>query len=422
MKQFLTMVAMSLILLVACEKSNEDTTTKLVINSETPVAVPFSGGECAIDFTIKNPLAEVKLTAVCGAWWISNVEVGDSKVTFVAQRNTTTEEREATIKLTYGEIEQIVEVRQGIKDGKYDFDIQATVFGGEYLGMGSSDNFNYYVQLGNAEINANNDIPEGIYYYFDIYAKYRGGDKPILPNGTYVFDKSGNCPIGCFDAEYSKAHFNDADGNPTTSFVFSNGTVTVTDNRFEAEVTMTDGTVHHIVYEGELHVPNVISSPEYGPKLTDNLSFEHTSATVRMMYYGDFYETEKAHWSISLMECQNPINGDYFNIDLITDSLENTPESVIGTYKAASDLELKDNCFIAGMIEGLKYLYSWYYVIKDDYADQSQGAPLADGTITIEKDGNDYIVTLDCVDDNGHTIKGTFNCPNCEVYDRTTSL
>ena len=70
----------------------------------------------------------------------------------------------------------------------------------------------------------------------------------------------------------------------------------------------------------------------------------------------------------------------------------------------------------------VKYLYSWYYVIIDDYVDQSQGAPLADGSITIEKDGNDYIVTLDCVDDNGHTIKGTFNCLNCEFYDRTKSL
>lgn len=414
---------MSLILLVSCETQSEDTTTQLVIKSETPFVVPFSGGECSIDFAIKNPIADIKLKAVANDWWISNVVVGDDKVTFVAQRNTTTEERTATIKLTYGDIERIVDIRQVVKDGKYDFDIQATVFGGEYLGMGSSDNFNYFVQLGNAEINENNDVPDGIYYYFDIYAKYRGGDKPILPNGTYVLDQSGNCPIGCFDAQYSKAHFNDADGKPTTSFVFSNGTVTVTDNRFEAEVTMTDGTVHHIVYEGELHVPSMVSSPDYGSKLTDDLSFEHTSGTVRMMYYGDYYDTGKAHWSISLMESTNPINGDYFTIDLITDSLEKTPESVLGTYTAASDLELKENCFIVGMIESLeyslKYLYSWYYVVNDDYVDQEQGAPLAGGTITVEKDGNSYIVTLDCVDDKGHTIKGSFNCPNCEFYDRT---
>ena len=420
MKQFLSVLAMSLILLVSCDKPNEeDTTTKIVIKSEIPFIVPFSGGECSIDYTIKNPLTDVKLKAVSNAWWISNIEISDNKITFVAQRNTSTDVREAILRLTYGDLEKVVEVKQGIKEGKYDFDIQATVFGGEYYGMASSDNFNYFVQLGNAEINADNDIPNGIYYYFDIYAKYRGGDKPILPNGTYVFDKSGNCPIGCFDAGYSKAHFNDANGQPTTSFVFSHGTVTVTDNRFEAEVTMTDGTVHHIVYEGELYVPSVVSSPAYGSKLTEDLTFEHNNATMRMMYYGDYYDTGKAHWSISLMECQNPINGDYFSIDLIADTLENTTDSVVGTYKAASDLELKDNCFISGMIEGLKYLYSWYYVIIDDYVDQSQGAPLADGTIKVEKDGNGYIVTLDCVDDNGHTIKGSFNCLNCEFHDRT---
>ena len=42
--------------------------------------------------------------------------------------------------------------------------------------------------------------------------------------------------------------------------------------------------------------PSVVYSPEYGSKLTDNLSFEHNSATVRMMYYGDYYDTGKAHW------------------------------------------------------------------------------------------------------------------------------
>ena len=111
MKQFLTVLAMSLILLVSCENQSEDTTTQLVIKSETPFVVPFSGGECSIDFAIKNPIADVKLKAVANEWWISNVTVGDDKVTFVAQRNTTTEERTATIRLTYGEIEHIVEIR-----------------------------------------------------------------------------------------------------------------------------------------------------------------------------------------------------------------------------------------------------------------------------------------------------------------------
>ncbi len=62
---------MSLILLVSCEKQVEDTTTKLVINSETPFVVPFSGGECTIEFTIKNPIADTELKAVANSWWIS---------------------------------------------------------------------------------------------------------------------------------------------------------------------------------------------------------------------------------------------------------------------------------------------------------------------------------------------------------------
>ena len=111
MKRLLTIVAMSLILLVSCEKQVEDTTTKLVINSETPFVVPFSGGECTIEFTIKNPIADTKLKAVSKDWWISDIEVYDNKLTFVAKRNTSGEERTATLRLTYGDIESLIDIK-----------------------------------------------------------------------------------------------------------------------------------------------------------------------------------------------------------------------------------------------------------------------------------------------------------------------
>ena len=38
----------------------------------------------------------------------------------------------------------------------------------------------------------------------------------------------------------------------------------------------------------------------------------------------------------------------------------------------------------------------------------SQAAPVTAGTISVEKDGDEYILTLDGKDDNGNNIRGTF--------------
>ena len=38
----------------------------------------------------------------------------------------------------------------------------------------------------------------------------------------------------------------------------------------------------------------------------------------------------------------------------------------------------------------------------------SQAAPFTAGTIKVEKDGNDFVLTIEGKDDNGNDIRGTF--------------
>ena len=101
------------------------------------------------------------------------------------------------------------------------------------------------------------------------------------------------------------------------------GTVTVTDNKFEAVVYMEDGTSHHIVYEGELYVPTVVNSPEYGSKLKEDFNFT-LSGYMRAMYYADSYGVGADYWSLALMEDPNAMEGDYFQIKIITNTLGDT--------------------------------------------------------------------------------------------------
>lgn len=415
-----------LVLLTSCENTQESGETTLTILSESLMEFDFRGGKGMVLFEVKNPKTDVTLTVSAnGATWISDIKSNDSVASFVVERNGGTDERVAILTIAYGELIQEVAVRQGVRsEDEYDYDVTATIFGGEYLSLETSDNYNYYVQVGTGEINEKNDIPNATYYYFDLYSKFRGGDHPILPNGTYTLDNTEKFPIGTFSAKYSKAHINNEFGEPDTEFAIVAGTLSVTDNRFEAVLNMADGTIHRVVFEGELHVPYALSypTPDISTTLTEDLIFEHNGAIMRLFYYGDYYECGYDYWRVALMETTNPINGDYFQIDIITDALNEgaNEDNVVGEYVACSDLDIKPNSFLAGVMEGAAYINSWRLVAEDDYIVNGNGrVPMTSGSVKIEKEGSGFLITIDSMDDANHKVKGTFSCGGVELYDRS---
>lgn len=413
---------MAFVMLVACD-TPADKTTSIKIIAEQPMMLDFAGGKLEIAYEISNPNPDVTLTTLPAAAWIEPIIVKNGVAKFFVERNMQTSERATRITFTYGDItEELIVIQNGRPEGTVDYDYDATVFGGEYYGMGGNDNFNYYIQVGTGEINEFNDAPNAVYYYFDLYAKYRGGDHPIVPNGTYTLDTKNSMAIGTFTVEHSKAHINNEYGVADTEFKMASGTVTVTDNRFEATLHMTDGTVHHVLYEGELYVPNAVyDTPEVATTLTEDYTFDHQNATLRLFYYGDYYDCGKDYWSIQLMESMNPINGDFIMVDIITDGLNEGPqaENVIGTYTACSDLDIKESSFLAGFMEGVKYLYSWRFICVEDYIVNGNGrAPISDGTISISFEGNNFTVSFDCVDDANNKFTGKFEGVAVEIYNR----
>lgn len=422
MKQLFTILSMAFVMLVACD-TPADKTTSIKIIAEQPMMLDFAGGKLEIAYEISNPNPDVTLTTLPAAAWIEPIIVKNGVAKFFVERNMQTSERATRITFTYGDItEELIVIQNGRPEGTVDYDYDATVFGGEYYGMGGNDNFNYYIQVGTGEINEFNDAPNAVYYYFDLYAKYRGGDHPIVPNGTYTLDTKNSMAIGTFTVEHSKAHINNEYGVADTEFKMASGTVTVTDNRFEATLHMTDGTVHHVLYEGELYVPNAVyDTPEVATTLTEDYTFDHQNATLRLFYYGDYYDCGKDYWSVHLMESMNPINGDFIMVDIITDGLNEGPqaENVIGTYTACSDLDIKESSFLAGFMEGVKYLYSWRFICVEDYIVNGNGrAPISDGTISISFEGNNFTVSFDCVDDANNKFTGKFEGVAVEIYNR----
>ena len=416
-KLFYLLVAVSAIF-VACNNTDTPDTPKLkgtLEVAEKAVDVKFFGGEGVINYTITNGAADDVPTATANKEWINNITVGEN-IKFNVDLNTVEEERVAIVTVTYGEQTFEVFVRQ---DAGYEIDVEFTA--GALNGYGSNDsNMPYYFAI----LSKNGttgvlDLYIDTYYRLEMHHTTPADNPTILPQGVYEFDVYGVGDRISFGGN-ATIRFQTFENGTYTDEYFKDGVVIVTENKIEAILVLTTGEVHHVVYEGSLELGWVkFEEPDFYSTLTADYSFNHTGGTIRLVNYGDYYKIGGNNWVVSMVLPGANINGDYFMIDIVTDDLGTTRDSIVGTYTCAAKGEtVAKNTFGYGYMDGVNYIGSWYQVIVDNFVDHGQVAPLADGTITIAEEGTGFLVTYDCVDDNGHKITGTYNCPNVEEYSK----
>lgn len=85
-----------------------------VINvTENTVSLEYYETEGSIEYTITNPVLGTNLIATSEADWIEDITVGESAVTFTATENESTEDRTATITLSYtGAVDKVITINQ----------------------------------------------------------------------------------------------------------------------------------------------------------------------------------------------------------------------------------------------------------------------------------------------------------------------
>ena len=434
MKRFFLLLTVSLFALTACETTsttpnepngpqggNEKEGTLTV--TEKSVDIAFYGGEGVINYTLTDAEEGAMPTAVANQEWVSNITVADN-ITFEAAMNSTTEQRVAIITVSYGE-EQSFQVFVNQAAGyEIDVEFKATAINGEYYGTKYSADPNYFVILSKNGTTGWSDLYLDTYYRLDIYSKTTAGDVVAFPEGVYTFDYLDQGYGDTFGNYYSVLIETFEDGDLTETKL-DDGVVIVTENKVEAFLVFVGGKTHHVVYEGSLELGYLeFPEPEYYSTLTEDYSFNHQNGVARFFHFGDYYGVGASNWTVTLMLAGEPLNGDYLMLDIVADKLSTTanPDDAVGTYTCvASEAEAAQNTFIAGDMDGNNYTYSWLQFIVDNYVDHSRRAPIAEGTVTITKEGTGYLATFDCVDDNGHKITGTFNCPTVEIYDRQNS-
>ena len=108
----------------------------------------------------------------------------------------------------------------------------------------------------------------------------------------------------------------------------------------------------------------------------------------------------KQSWTLYV---EDRATGDNLYLNLLANSAEAMPT---GRFVVSYDIS-KEQMVLPGFL-GYEYIgvWSWYY-LYDDYRDILGSAPLVDGEMTIEDNGNGtYTLTIDFVDDCGNKITG----------------
>lgn len=428
MKKFFALFAMCALAMVACEEPAPEPTPEPapdpakdpVLNVEvTSLEADYAGEELTIPYTIENPAEGVSLAADCEADWVENVSVGNAAVTFTVLPNEVEEVRSTTVVLTYGSLTKSVAVEQAAHPAEQpqpepDVEFTAAYLNGTYYGNAYTTGYNYYIMLSDVGLpNENQVYLNSRNYFIDLYSATAVGSGPeVVAQGVYEFDETSSGAAGTIGAEYTYLIVaNDSEIESMT--ICTAGTVTVTENRIEAVLTLSNGEVHRVVYEGslELGFPEVEEEPV--STLTGDVNVNVTAGLVMGENYGDEYGIGADIALLYLYESVDwdteEVSGHIFTLEMLLNetgfageyiAFEESASSYAGTF-FPGEYEVED---------GELYPYScWYMYIDATTGEMTEMAPIIDGKITVVDGGDGTMsVTFDVVDDLDNKIQGTF--------------
>lgn len=411
MKRLFSAFILATLLFAACSEDEPQVKQPvLTLLSEDTIEVTSSGGEFTIEYSLENQLPETPILVTCDAAWIKDLTTAFS-ITFRVESNSDFIDRETEIRVEHATESFTVKVVQSGIELEPDVEFQAPKLNGEYIGNTHCPGYNYFLILSTHGTTGWSALGVDTYYRIDLYSDVPASDASaaVVPPGVYRLDTSNSGVPGTFSQSHS-VRFDITESSFVEDKV-NYGTVVVTETGLEATFMYKSGVIHRVTYEGSLVLRyDSVEEPDHYTFLTEDYIFAHENATLRAFYYADHYGLGYGNWTIHLMETVEPINGDFFLLDIVTDNMEYTQSALVGDYLGVSpETELDKNTFFAGF-------GSQYRVVDSDYIDNYSGSYLFEGNIKIEESGTGLLVTIDCLDDLGHKISGTFDCPKVELH------
>lgn len=391
MRKLFSLLLISALFVTACEKSNEIEAQSTIKVTPEVVEIVADGGEAEVSFTTENGSGS-KVTVKEDASWLET-KVDGKIIKLTAKANSTASVREVVVTVKYESAEATFTVKQAAS--QYDVVFEAKRFEGIYFGTEFSAMHNYYIILSDMGINSDASAKaNGTYYYFDMYRSIKADEmNPVLPDGEYVLDMNNTYGDKTISEEGSWYGTTGADGKFSSSASFKSATVTVKSGKFTAIIEMENGQTHFVSYEGNLVATTHLTT------FTDDVEFAVEGAEVTATCYGDTYEKGQQTWVIEA------VNGnDYFIVEVMAPSADKFD----GIYQALAASGVTDyaNKFIPGLIgEGL--LGTWYAKLTNGVIKGDVMAPIVEGMIQIQTEGQAITINYSCKDDAGNNITGS---------------
>ena len=420
MKKFFLLFALCAFAFAACEKTSVETPKgKLTLTSKSVMNFETAGGAGEITYAfVEEETRANKVTAIVVVDWITDVTVGDNKVTFNVAANNG-DERSATIKVEYGSDSFQVMIMQA-GTAAVDVNFTASYMGGTFYGKyvvdgGQTEGFNYHVIMSDRQPANYNVVNGSTEYRFDIYAGETSefNREVRIPVGTYTLDHQRTSRVGTIDANKNCSY------HVSANMVVSNYktcTLVVTEDSIIADLTFFNGESHHVEYHGE-PVMCDYSETTYADvypvsPFTSDHTFDVNGGYMYAYYRGDWFGTGHDVWFMHMIEHKNGFSGVYLIFNFIVPKsvggFSNT-EGYLGEYTLSDPTKSLDYTFPAGRLrDDSQMLNAFYMECIGGQIDWDHTAPIVDGTIKVEKVDGDTVITVDGKDDAGNAIKGTF--------------
>jgi hypothetical protein len=393
MKKIFSILFLAALVMVACEKGNEEAAKPTItITSGDVVEFGGEGGQKEIAFTLANS-NDTKVNISESATWLDAKQEGNV-IKLTAKANDTNEAREAEVTLRYSTDTKKVTVKQSASE--YDVVFEAKRFEGIYFGTEYSSNHNYYIILSDVGVKTDASArANGTYYYFDMYRNIKADEmNPILPDGEYTFDATNSFADKTFSDENSWYAVTGADGKVAKSASYKEATVVVKNGKFTANIVMENGETHFVSYEGNLVATTYFST------FADDVEFAVEGAEVTATCYGDTYEKGQQTWFIEAVK-----GDEYFCVEVLAPSAD----SFDGIYQVLASSGVTDyaNKFIPGLLGSDGLVGTWYAKLTDGSIKGDVMAPIVDGMIQIVTEGDVVTINYSCKDDAGNGITGS---------------
>lgn len=309
----------------------------------------------------------------------------------------------------------------------YDIDIEATNALGVYYSYEElmGDLSNYYMTMADITIDGEAEHPifdkAGNAILLDMYVV--ATEKGFLPVGTYDYITDENAdPTPSTFSMFSGYMKIGADGMPYPEepLVFSEAELEVSadaDGVYTIELTaiLEDGRTLRATYIGEL----VFESPTANPEDLFPPMIENTQTTFidHSAYYYGQTDQDAGFFELSLSDfARTGFNESGRTLTLKMFSTGNDKVLAAGTYTVASAYDEPEtygaNMLQPGFINTITMQNLGCSIMKTENDGENISefyGIVASGTVTVAKAADSYTITVDLVDKNGYTIKGSYS-------------